>query len=89
MPKYPKSFKDVDFYPHIVKPGKKRKRLIGTTKATSDFLVIVHEQYPDMTIEQLRDLLLDKTKFVYEPEAIAVLDAYIKAGEKDIVPNFQ
>lgn len=32
MPKYPKNFKDVDFYPHIIKPGKKCRRLIGTTK---------------------------------------------------------
>lgn len=88
MPKFPKGFKDVDFYPHRVKPGKKRRRLIGTTRATSDFLAIVHEQHPDMTIGQLRNLLLDKTQFIYEPDAVAVLDAYIKAGEKDVVPNF-
>ena len=86
MPKYPKGYKDVEFFAHNVKPGKKRRRLAGSTKATNDFLVIVHEQYPNKTISQLRDLLLDKTQFIYYPEAVAVLDAYIKAGEADIVP---
>lgn len=89
MPKFPKGQQDVDFYAHNAKPGKKPRRLAGSTKATNDFLVIVHEQHPNKTISQLRDLLLDKTQFIYYPEAVAVLDAYIKAGEADIIPNWR
>ena len=88
MPRYPKDHKDVVFYAAKGK-SKKPKRITGSTKATNDFLVIVHEEHPDMTISQLRDLLLDKTKFIYNPEAIAVLDAYIKAGLSELVPGWR
>jgi len=37
MPKYPKNYKDVEYYV----PGRKR-RIAGSTKAASDFLAIVH-----------------------------------------------
>lgn len=80
MPKYPKGHTDVAFY------SSKRKKIAGSTTATNDFLVIIHEDHPEMTISQLKELLLDKTKFIYHPEAIAVLDAYIEAGEGDTVP---
>lgn len=82
MPKYLKGHTDVAFY------LSKRKKIAGSTTATNDFLVIIHEDHPEMTISQLKELLLDKTKFIYHPEAIAVLDAYIKAGEGDTVPRW-
>lgn len=67
----------------------KRKRPIaGSTIATNDFLVAVHEEYPDYTINQLRALLTDRTKFLPQPEAVSVLDAYIRIGEGDTVPRW-
>ena len=83
MPKYPKSHKDVEYYA----PGRKR-RITGSTRATSDFLALVHADYPNATILQLRALLTDRSRYILEPEAVAVLDAYIAKGYGDHVPNF-
>ena len=47
-----------------------------------------NDQTKTFSISQLKELLLDKTKFIYHPEAIAVLDAYIEAGEGDTVPRW-
>jgi hypothetical protein len=70
--------------------NKKRKRPIaGSTVATSHFLVWLHEERPDYTINQLRALLLDRRQFLPHPEALAVLDAYIKVGEGDVVPRWR
>ena len=77
---------DVQFFAHN---RKRKKPIAGSTCATNLFLVIVHEEHPDYTVSQLRDLLTDKTKYIYEPEAVAVLDASIKAGEGDIIPNWK
>ena len=67
----------------------KRKRPIaGSTIATYDFLVYLHEEHPDYTINQLRALLMDRTQFLPQPEAVAVLDAYIGIGEGDTVPRW-
>lgn len=80
-----KARKDVHFFLHI----KKRKTPIyGTTKATSDFLALVHADNPGMTISQLHRLLTDETKFILEPEAIACLEAYMEAGEQNVIPNW-
>lgn len=84
MPRYPKNFKDVEFFV----PGRK-KRVAGSTKATSDFLVMVHEMYPALTIRQLRAIITDRTKFNYQPEAVEILDAHIKAGFGDYVPYWK
>ena len=59
------------------------------TVATSLFLVAVHEEHPSFTIAQLRELLTDKTKYIWEPDAVAVLDAYIKIGESNMIPNWR
>ena len=88
MPKYPKGHTDISYYPHIRPKGKKIRKVAGSTTATNDFLVIIHKEYPDLTISQIRDLLLDKTKYIYNPEAIAVLDAYIGIGEGDVIPGW-
>ena len=75
---------DVEYY------APKRKRPVaGSTKATSDFLAVVHEQHPTCTIRQLRDLLTDKTRYILEPEAVAVCDAHIKAGYGDVIPHWR
>lgn len=84
MPRYPKNHKDVEYYP----PGRKR-RIAGSTKATSDFLALVHADYPTATISQLRALLTDRSRYIFEPEAVAVLDTYIAKGYGDHVPNFK
>lgn len=64
-----------------------RKRPVAqSTVATGHFLALVHEDNPTMTVSQLRDLLTDKTKFIPSTEAVAVLDAHIKAGYGDYVP---
>lgn len=58
MPKYPKNHKDVKYY-----VPQRKTAIAGSTKATSDFLAIVHEENPDLTISQLRQLLVDKYIF--------------------------
>lgn len=84
MPKYPKNYADVEYYV----PGRKR-RVAGSTKATSDFLALVHEQHPTETIAQLRTRLTDRTQFIFQPEAVAVLDAHIAIGQGNRVPNWR
>lgn len=81
MPKYPKNHKDVEYYV----PGRKR-RIAGSTKATSDFLALVYLDHPDLNISQLREIITDKAQFILNPEAVAVLDAHIKAGYGNRVP---
>lgn len=84
MPKYPKNHMDVEYYV----PGRKR-RVTGSTLATFNFLTLVHEDNPTLTISQLRALITDKTKFILDPEAVAVLDAHIKAGYGDHIPPWK
>lgn len=69
---------------------RKRKRPIAkATTATNDFLVYVHELHPDYTVNQLRQLITNKAAFILNPEAVAVLDAYIKIGEGDTIPRWR
>ena len=84
MPKYPKNYKDVEYY---VK-GRKR-RVAGSTVAVNDFLVMVHEENPTFTIRQLRDLITDRTKYILFPDAVEVLDAHIKVGYGDYIPDWR
>lgn len=84
MPVYHKNFKDVEYY---VK-GRK-KRIAGSTVATNDYLVIVHQENPTFTIRHLRELITNRTKYILQPEAVEVLDAYIKAGYGDHVPDWR
>lgn len=84
MPRYPKNHADVEYYV----PGRKR-RVAGSTKATSDFLALTHEEHPTATISELREIITDKTKFIIDPDAVAVLDAHIKAGCGGRVPNWR
>lgn len=84
MPRYPKNHKDVEYYV----PGRKR-RISGSTVATSRFLTIVHEDHPDATISQLRAIIGDKTKYIPCPESLAVLDDHIQAGYGEHIPNWR
>lgn len=84
MPRYPKNHKDVEYYA----PGRKH-RIAGSTKATSDFLALVHAGHPTATVSQLRALLADRSRYIFEPDAVAVLDAYIAKGYGDLVPRFR
>ncbi len=77
---------DVQFFS---RSRKRKKPIAGSTVATNDFLVYVHEEHPDYTINQLRGLLIDRTQFLPQPEAVAVLDTYIKIGEGDHVPRWR
>lgn len=83
MPKYPKNYKAVEY--HV--PGRK-KRISGSTRATSDFLAIMHQDHPTYTIRQLRELISDRARYIPDPEAIEVLDAHIKAGYGDLTPDW-
>lgn len=69
-------------------PGRKRP-VAESTKATNDFLALVHEDNPTLTFYQLRELITDKSKFILEPDAVAVLDAHIKAGYGDDIPTWR
>ena len=84
MPRYPKNFKDVEYYVR----GRKR-RIAGSTKATSDFLALVHSEHPTATISQLREIITDRTQYILCPEALEVLEAHIKAGYGDHIPNWR
>ena len=44
MPKYSKNHKDVEYY-----VPKRKKRVAGSTRVTSDFLATIHKQHPDFT----------------------------------------
>ncbi len=67
----------------------RKKPVSGSTKATSDFLAIVHEDYPTATISQLKEILSDRNRFALEPEAIRVLDDHIEAGYGDVTPDWK
>lgn len=84
MSRYPKNHKDVEY----LVPGRKR-RVAGSTRATSDFLAIVHEENPTATISQLHALITDKTRFLRNPEAVQVLEDHIAAGYGDHIPNWR
>lgn len=84
MPRYPKNYADVEYY-----VPSRRRRIAGSTKATSDFLAIVHEENPTATIAQLYEIITDKTRYIREPEAVAVLEAHIAAGYGGHVPNWR
>ena len=82
---------DAVFYAPPLKPNAKSRFKIVTwsTTATSKFLGIVHEDYPDYTVRQLYKLLSDKSQFLSNPEALRVLREYIDKGYGDVVPNFK
>lgn len=65
------------------------KRVCESTVATSIFLGIVHQTYPELSINQIKLLLEDKTKFIRNPEAIKVCDEYIRQGYGNDVPNWK
>lgn len=75
---------DVSFYADDYK-----KPIAYSTVATNDFLVIVHEMYPMSDIYELKNILEDRNQWIRNPEAIAVLDAYIKAGAGNTIPNWR
>ena len=82
MLKYPKNHQDVEYYVS----GRKR-RITGSTQATSDFLTLIHREYPAATIAQLKEIITDKTRYILFPEAVDVLDAHIAAGCGGYVPT--
>lgn len=69
-------------------PGRKRS-VASSTKTTSDFLALVHEENPAATIAELRAIITDRSKWLLNPDAVAVLDAHIKAGFGGHVPNWR
>ena len=88
MSRYPRNYDDVDF--DVLKKGRKRaKKVAGSTKATSDFLALIHAMHPEKTIRQIRDEITDKSKWILNPEAVSVCDAYIKNGDADVVPDWR
>lgn len=73
----------VEFYV----PGR-RRRIAVSTRATSDFLVMVHRRHPAAPLAELREIITDKRKYILFPDAVSVLDAYIKAGYGALVPRW-
>ncbi len=84
MPKYPRTIKDVEYRV----PGRGRP-VAGSTKATSDFLALIHEANPTATIMEIREIITDRSKWILNPEAVAVCDAHIKAGHGGFVPDWR
>lgn len=84
MPRYPKGHTDVQYFVH----GRKRQ-VAGSTKATSDFLAAVHQMNPTATISQLYGIITDRSQWLPDPEAIAVLEAHISAGYGENIPNWR
>ena len=77
---------DYAFY-SLSKTYKQRKIPIAwCTKATGDFLVLLHKMHPDEDILSLWVRLCDRTQFIYNPEAIEVLEKHIEYGEGNLVP---
>lgn len=83
MPRYPKGHTDVQYFV----PGRKRQ-VAGSTIATSDFLAIIHQMNPTATISQLYTIITDRSQWLPNPEAIAVLEAHISAGYGEHIPNW-
>lgn len=82
---YRKPKGDVSWYRH----NKKYKRPIAySTVATEEFLIMIHEMYPDEDILSLWARLCDKKQWIYNPEEVAVLESYIEKNEGNVVPNF-
>lgn len=78
------------FYAPTKRKSKYRfRRVCESTTATSIFLGIVHQTYPELSINQIKLLLEDKTKFIRNPEAIKVCNEHIKQGYGDYVPNWK
>lgn len=83
MIKYPRNHQDVEYYA----PGRKR-RVSGSTKSIRDILVMAHEEHPEFTVTELRDVLSDNSQRIVFQEALDVLDAYITSGYGDLVPDW-
>ena len=92
MPKYPKGFLGANFwhpFKTTTRNGKKiRKNIANCTVATMDMLVMFHQQNPTATISELKEIISDRTRYVYFPDCIKVLDAHIKEGLGDWTPNW-
>lgn len=72
---YRKPKGDVSWYRH----NRKYKRPIAySTVATEEFLIMIHEMYPNEDILSLWARLCDKKQWIYNQEAVAVLEAYIE-----------
>lgn len=66
------------------KSGKWTKRPVaGLHTADALFLNLVAEMYPDYTIRQLKEVLLDKRQWLYNPDVISCLNSLIEHGCED------
>ena len=84
MPKYPKNHKDAEYY-----VSGRKKRVAGSTIAVRDFLALIHEENPELTIRQIKELITDRSRYIINMEAVEVLDAHINAGYGDIIPSWK
>lgn len=67
----------------------RKRRICESTVATSGMLGIICEENPTFTINEIKELLLDETKYIYMPEAIYVLDKHIEKGYGDRIPGWK
>ena len=66
----------------------RKKPLTRSTKATSDFLAMVHQQYPKETIAELRNRITNRSHYLPNPDAIQILDDHVNAGYGAKIPNW-
>ena len=59
-----------------------------STRETSEFLARLHQRHPTATISQLREILILEEGLPLYDAAVAVLDAYIKAGHSEYIPDW-
>ena len=50
-----------------------------------DFLALIHEENPELTIQQLKELITDRSWYIINMKAVEVLDAHINSGYGDII----
>ena len=66
----------------------RNRAITWSTQETSEFLAQVHQRHPMATVSQLREILSSEECSPIHTAAVAVLDAYIKAGHGEYVPDW-
>jgi len=70
---------------------KKRKRVViaHSTEATRLFLEIVCDEHPNITENELFELLKDRRRYIQNPEAIQVVRAHIDKGYGNFIADYK
>lgn len=68
-------------------PGRSQA-VTWSTKATSEFLALAHRRHPEATISRLREILTSEDNVPIHGAAVAVLNAYIRGGYSEYIPDW-